>query len=145
MDPRCYFSATWWRKAKQQTIDATKQRMRLKLLTRGAGRPLIGFEAFTAHLTTLLNRLRALNTRVLMLGLLPVDEARFPGSSAYFESVNTKLNEIANAEDVEFFDWGSVLKARAPREQFFYRDGFHPNLSGATALAEILRSHLCRK
>ena len=145
MDPRCYFSATWWRKAKQQTIDATKQRTRLKLLSRGAGRPLLDAELFAAHFTALLNRLRALKTRVLILGLLPVDEARFPGSSAYFELVNTKLNEIAKVEGIEFFDWGSALKARAPREQFFYRDGFHPNLSGATALAEILRSHLCRK
>ena len=145
MDPRCYFSATWWCKAKQQAIDAAKQRIRLKLLMRDAGRPLIGVEALTAHLTTLLNRLPTLNTRVLILGLLPVDEERFPGSSTYFESVNTRLNEIANAEGIEFFDWGSVLKARAPREQFFYRDGFHPNLTGATALAEILRSHLCRR
>ena len=145
MDPRCYFSATWWRKAKQQSIDATKQSMRLKLLTRGAGRPLIDVESLVAHLTTLLRRLRALNTRVLILGLLPVDEARFPGSPAHFESVNTRLHEIANAEGIEFLDWGSVLKARAPREHFFYRDGFHPNLTGATALAEILRAHLCRK
>ena len=145
MDPRCYFSATWWRKAKQQTIDATKQRMRLKLLTRGAGRPLIGSEAFTAHLTTLLNRLRALNTRIVILGLLPVDEARFPGSSVYFESVNAQLKHIASTDGIDFFDWGSLLKAKAPLEQLFYRDGFHPNLTGATALAEILRSHLCRK
>ena len=145
MDPRCYFSDTWWRKAKQQLMDATKQRMRLKLLMRGPGSPLMDFDALAQHFTTLLNRLRTLNTRVLILGLLPVDEARFPGSPAHFELVNTKLNEIASTEGVEFFDWGSALKARAPREQFFYRDGFHPNLTGARALAEILHSHLCRK
>ena len=145
MDPRCYFSTTWWRKAKQQAIDAMKQRTRLKLLTRGAARPLMDIDALAEHLTTLLHRLRELNTRVLVLGLLPVDEARFPGSSAYFTWVNTKLSEVANAEGIEFFDWGAELKSRILDDAVFYRDGFHPNLSGATALAGILRSHLCRK
>jgi len=145
MDPRCYFSTTWWRKAKQQAIDALKQRTRLKLLTRGAGRPLMDIDAMALNLTTLLHRLRELNTRVLILGLLPVDDARFPGSPAYFACVNNRLSELANAEGAEFFDWGSLLKARATREQLFYRDGFHPNLHGSVALAEILRSHLCRK
>jgi lysophospholipase L1-like esterase len=102
-------------------------------------------DVFSTHVATLLHRLRDLDTRVLMLGLLPVDEARFPGSSAHFESVNIRLNEIANSEGSEFFDWGLVLKATPTREQFFYRDGFHPNVTGATALAEILRSYLCRK
>ena len=145
MDPRCYFSTTWWRKGKQQAIDAMKQRTRLQLLTRGAARPLMDIDALAEHLTTLLHRLRELNTRVLVLGLLPVDEARFPGSSAYFTLVNTKLSEVANAEGIEFFDWGAELKSRILNDALFYRDGFHPNLSGATALAEILRSHLCRK
>jgi hypothetical protein len=145
MDPRCYFSTTWWRKAKQQAVDAAKQKARLKLLMRRAGAPLMHVDVFSTHVATLLHRLRDLDTRVLMLGLLPVDEARFPGSSAHFESVNIRLNEIANSEGSEFFDWGLVLKATPTREQFFYRDGFHPNVTGATALAEILRSYLCRK
>jgi lysophospholipase L1-like esterase len=145
MDPRCYFSDTWWRKAKQQLIDAAKQKARLELLARGSGRPLLDLELLTTHFTTLLQSLRDLNTRVLILGLLPVDESRFPGSSAYFESINAKLEQIALTEGVEFFDWGSELKAGTTHEQFFYRDGFHPNLTGATALAEILRSRLCRK
>ena len=34
MDPRCYFSTTWWRKAKQSSVDAMKQKVRLKLLKR---------------------------------------------------------------------------------------------------------------
>src|SRR5829696_731753 len=32
MDPRCYFSATWWRSAKQGSLDALKQKARLRLL-----------------------------------------------------------------------------------------------------------------
>src|ERR1041385_5677025 len=34
MDPRCYFSTTWWRKAKQTSVDALKQKARLGLLRR---------------------------------------------------------------------------------------------------------------
>lgn len=139
MDPRCYFSTTWWRKGKQQFVDASKQKVRLKLLSRAAGKPLMEMDLLAHHLRALLRRL---NTRVLVLGLLPVDEARFPGSPAYFESVNTKLKEIAHSEGAEFFDWGSVLKTGSSREKLFYRDGFHPNLAGAKALAEILHSHL---
>ena len=141
MDPRCYFSTTWWRKAKQQSMDSMKQRTRLKLLGRGAGRPLLDVR-LAAHLTTLLHRLRELKTRVLILGLLPVAESRFPGSPALFESVNAKLKQIASSEGVDFFDWGAELKSKATLDELFYRDGFHPNLAGARALAEILRSRL---
>jgi lysophospholipase L1-like esterase len=144
MDPRCYFSTTWWRKAKQQSIDSIKQRTRLKLLSRGAGRPLLDSEPLAAHLTTLLQRLRELKTRVLVLGLLPVDESRFPGSPANFDAVNARLQEIAATEGVDFFDWGGELKAKSAHEELFYRDGFHPNLAGARALAEILRLRLFR-
>ncbi len=139
MDPRCYFSTTWWRKAKQQAFDTTKQRIRLKLLSReGKGQPLMDPDGIAGHLTKLL---RALNTRVLVLGLLPVDESRFPGSRAQFASVNAKLREVVSDEGAEFFDWGSNLE----QDGLFYRDGFHPNLAGARALAELLRSRLCQQ
>jgi lysophospholipase L1-like esterase len=75
--------------------------------------------------------------------LLPVAEARFPGSPASFESVHGRLQELATAEGVDFFDWGGELKSRGSQEELFYRDGFHPNAAGARALAEILRSRLC--
>ncbi len=138
MDPRCYFSSTWWRKAKQQAFDATKQRVRLKALSSQAGKPLMDTDVVATHLTTLL---RALKTRVLVLGLLPVDESRFPGSRAHFASVNAKLRDIASAEGAEFFDWGSGLA----QDGLFYRDGFHPNLAGARALADILSAHLSNR
>jgi hypothetical protein len=141
MDPRCYFSTTWWRKAKQQAFDAMKQRIRVNLLSRerGKAKPLMDPDAIAAHLATLVRRLRELKTHVLVLGLLPVDESRFPGSPAHFASVNAKLGEVAAAEGAEFFDWGSSLE----RDGLFYRDGFHPNLAGARALADILRSRIC--
>lgn len=135
MDPRCYFSTTWWRKAKQSSVDALKQRARLRLLNVRRGKPLIDVEEFASHQTELLKRLQALNTRVIVLGLLPVDETRFPGSPAQFKTVNARLKQIAAAEGVEFFDWASSLNGG----DLFYRDGFHPNATGAAALARILR------
>src|SRR5215217_5984542 len=141
MDPRCYFSTTWWRKAKQSSVDALKQRARLKLLKVRPGKPLIAIEKFMSHQTELLRRLRALGTRVLVLGLLPVDEARFPGSGEQFKTVNARLKQIADAEGVEFFDWATSLNGG----ELFYRDGFHPNAAGAGVLAGILRERLCKE
>lgn len=138
MDPRCYFSTTWWRKAKQTSVDALKQRARLKLLKLRPGKPLIDIEQFASYQTELLKRLRTLGTRVLVLGLLPVDEARFPGSREQFNTVNARLKQIADAEGVEFFDWAASLNGG----ELFYRDGFHPNAAGAGVLAGILREQI---
>jgi lysophospholipase L1-like esterase len=138
MDPRCYFSTTWWRKAKQSSVDALKQRARFKLLQARPGKPLLDLEQFATYQTELVRRLRALGTRVLVLGLLPVDQACFPGSSEHFKSVNARLKEIANAEGAEFLDWASSLNGG----DLFYRDGFHPNAAGAAMLARILRGRI---
>lgn len=138
MDPRCYFSTTWWRKAKQSSVDALKQRARLKLLNLRPGRPLIDLEKFASYQTELLKRLQELGTRVIVLGLLPVDEVRFPGSREHFRIVNARLKQIAEAEGVEFIDWASSLNGG----DLFYRDGFHPNATGADALARILREQI---
>jgi len=134
MDPRCYFSTTWWRKAKQTSVDALKQRARLKLLKLQPGKPLVDIEQFASYQMELLKRLRALGARILVLGLLPVDETRFPGSSEQFKTVNARLKQIAEAEGAEFFDWASSLNGG----NLFYRDGFHPNAAGADVLARIL-------
>jgi lysophospholipase L1-like esterase len=140
MDPRCYFSATWWRKAKQRSVDALKQSARLKLLQARPGKPLIDLDTFAAYQTKLIRQLRSFGSRVLVLGLLPVNGDRFPGSVEQFKSVNARLQQIAEAEGVEFFDWASQLNGGA----IFYRDGFHPNEAGAVALASILRERLER-
>lgn len=142
MDPRCYFSTTWWRKAKQQSVDALKQKARLQLLREGEGRPLMEADVLVSHQATLLKELRALGARVLVLGLLPVAETRFPGSPDHFKSVNARLKAVAEAEGVEFFDWAAPLAQHGAHEDLFYRDSFHPNAAGARALAEILQTHL---
>jgi lysophospholipase L1-like esterase len=143
MDPRCYFSTTWWRRAKQGSVDGLKQKVRLRLLKLRPGIPLIDLDQLASCQTELLRRLRALGTRVLMLGLLPVDQSRFPGSPEHFNAVNARLREIANAEGAEFFDWASLLAAKGNHSELFYRDSFHPNEVGARALAKILRERFC--
>ena len=140
MDPRCYFSTTWWRRAKQTALDAFKQRTRLKLLKLQPGRPLMDLERFASYQTELLKQLRSLGTRVLVLGLLPVDDACFPGSREHFKLVNARIKQITEAEGAEFLDWASPLNS----DDLFYRDGFHPNAAGAGALAGILRERLCK-
>lgn len=140
MDPRCYFSSTWWRKAKQTSEDALKQNMRLKLLRARPGKPLIDLDTLASYQTKLIQQLGPLATRVVVLGLLPVDEDRFPGSAEYFKAVNARLQRIAETEGGEFIDWASQLNGGA----LFYRDGFHPNEAGAVALAKILRERLCK-
>jgi lysophospholipase L1-like esterase len=97
------------------------------------------FEKFAQYQRQLLQQLRALGARVLVLGLLPVGETRFPGSPAYFKTVNAKLKEVANAAGAEFLDWASLLPAKT---DLFYRDSLHPNEAGARALGEILRQAL---
>jgi hypothetical protein len=138
MDPRCYFSNTWWRRAKQTSVDALKQKARLKLLKLQPGKPLMELEKFVQYQGELLRQLRAIGARVLVLGLLPVDETCFPESRAYFATVNEKLREVANAAGAEFFDWASLLPANGTNEDLFYRDTLHPNEAGARALAKIL-------
>ncbi len=145
MDPRCYFSRTWWRKAKQTSVDALKQKARLNLLNARAGKPLIDLQQFATYQTDLIRRLRDLETRVLVLGLLPVDEDRFPGSPEYFKAVNARLEQIAITEGAQFFDWSAPLSTKGAHADLFYRDSFHPNAAGARALAQILRERLCRE
>ena len=145
MDPRCYFSTTWWRKAKQTSLDELKQKTRLRLLKQRPGKPLMDLELLATHQAELLRKLRALGGRVLVLGLLPVDQARFPDSPEHFKAVNTRLDGIARAEGAEFLDWASLLAANGNHGDLFYRDSFHPNAAGAAALAKILRERLCKE
>ncbi len=142
MDPRCYFSNTWWRKAKQTSLDALKQKARLRLLKVNPGKPLMDLELLAEHQTELIRQLRALGARVLVLGLLPVDHARFPDSPEHFKTVNARLQQIAEAEGAEFLDWASLLPTNGQCSELFYRDSFHPNAAGAGALAKILRERL---
>jgi lysophospholipase L1-like esterase len=142
MDPRCYFSSTWWRQAKQRSVDRVKQVARRKFLAERLGQPLVELDALADRYEELLSQLRSSAKQILMLGLLPVDEKMFPGSSDYFAIVTERLRELATRFDVNFLDWGAEVTSLERYSELFYRDGFHPNSSGASVLAEILRSHL---
>lgn len=142
MDPRCYFSSTWWRKAKQVVIDRMKLSTRRKLLQLRSGKPLMELEVLAGHYTQLIHRLRKLEARVLVLGLLPVDQGRFPDSPEYFRRVNNRLREVATSSGAEFCDWGAFLTRNEDYRRLFYEDSFHPNVEGARALAAILQEHL---
>ena len=142
MDPRCYFSTTWLRWMKQAAIDAVKQQTRLYLLSTRPGRPFFDADTIVTHYTTLIKGLRALDTSVMVLGLLPPDATNFPGSAEHFSSLNIRLRRMAELEGTEFFDWGAVLATRVEGTTWRYRDGFHPNLDGARALAEVLHERI---
>jgi lysophospholipase L1-like esterase len=141
MDPRCYYSSTWWRRLKQAGLDAVRQRIRHSLLRRESGQSLIDQNTFIAVYLDLVNQLRKISKQVFILGLLPIDGKHFPGSSERFCQVNSALRQIAQQSDVAFVDWGVTL-AVGKVDVLFYRDGFHPNQPGASALAKILREEL---
>jgi hypothetical protein len=142
LDPRCYFSSTWWRQAKQRSIDRVKQVARQKFLAERSGQPLIDLVTFTARYEQLLSQLRESAKHILVLGLLPVDGTIFPGSSEYFAVVTKRLRELATKFDVNFLDWGAEITSLDNYSKLFYRDGFHPNSEGASVLAEIFRRRL---
>lgn len=142
MDPRCYFSSSWWRKAKQVAFDRLKLSARRRLLQLRPGEPLMDLEVLAGHYAELIKRLRRLETRVLVLGLLPVDHDCFPDSPEHFLRVNNRLRDVANISGADFCDWGACLTRSEDYRKFFYRDSFHPNVEGARALATILQKHL---
>lgn len=142
LDPRCYFSTTWWRRAKQTAIDRLKQATRHHLLRQRRGNPLMDVGTLITHYRQLLESLRGMSAHILVLGLIPPDGARFPGSPEHFSLVNGLLRALATAEGAEFFDWGPLLAAKHEPETLFYRDGFHPNQAGARVLAGILHERV---
>ena len=140
MDPRCYFSSTPLRKLKQSTVDAAKQRARLRLLREGAAQPLMSHDAIVTQYDRLLTSLRSIGSAVTMLGLLPPDAHTFPGSAAHFVALNARLQSLAAQHGVEFFDWQAPFNPRQAGS--FYRDGFHPSPAGSSRLADILHARL---
>lgn len=142
MDPRCYFSSTWYRHVKQAAVDALKQRARLRLLLTRPGRPSLDPDVLLDHYTTLLRSLSGVTASVHLLGLIGPDDACFPGSSSHFASLNGRLRALAYAHDAEFVDWAQVISSAHAHSPWRYRDGFHPNKVGAQILGAILRDHL---
>lgn len=142
MDPRCYFSTTWWRRMKQQAVDALKQRVRLSLLCRRPGTTLMLTDEWLGHYRTLVASLRTLAARIHLLGLLPIDDEKFPGSPRSFRRADEELAGLASASGTEFIGWESDFARLTATTRLFYLDGFHPNQDGARILAGILHERL---
>jgi lysophospholipase L1-like esterase len=142
MDPRCYFSATWWRKLKQQALDSVKQKVRLQLLTTRGARPMIEADKVINIYQELLGGIKRFKARTIMVGMLPVNETSFPESNIQFQLLNDELRALAEQEEVEFLDWGVEVRRQMVKENLYYRDGFHPNAAGARFLAQEIFAHL---
>ena len=139
LDPRCYFSAAWWRKAKQTALDTAKQRLRLRLLAQG-GLPLAADDEFLGSFDALLRALAPVDARITVLALPPISGAVFPGSDEVMRRRNDSLRCLCAARQVEFLDWHAEIQRDFA--QYFCRDGFHPNDSGARLMASILLRHV---
>lgn len=135
MDPRCYFSTTWWRKLKQWGIDALKQKARMQLLAAPDAEPLINIDTLLGIYQDLLTDIKRFKARVIVVGMLPVSATNFPKSDNQFQLLNNSLRTLAKEEGVEFLDWGRALESRTDKDSLYYRDGFHPNAEGARFLA----------
>jgi lysophospholipase L1-like esterase len=144
MDPRCYFSETWHRRLKQTTIDAMKQRVRLRLLAERAGHPLLDASTLLRHYDGLLTSLSGLGAQVHMLGLIAPEEDCFPGTPAHYAALNEQLRALARSAAVEFVDWSSDVQERRGASPWRFRDGFHPNQTGAELLGGILYDRVAK-
>jgi lysophospholipase L1-like esterase len=99
-------------------------------------------ETLVSHYRRLLESLRGISGHILVLGLIPPDGTRFPGSPKHFGRVNELLREFAATETVPFFDWAPLVASKNRAGELWYRDGFHPNDFGAKVLADALYARL---
>lgn len=142
MDPRCYFSTSWWRRAKQKAVDTLKQRIRLSLLKDGEGCTLVDEARFLESSREMFLRIRGLTEHLHVLGLLPIGNSTFPGSQERFDRVNRLLQLTALEAGASFLDWGVEMRLRMASSDLFYSDRFHPNQAGYAILADVLIEHL---
>lgn len=142
MDPRCYFSTTWWRGGKQRVNDWLKQRLRLHLLTQGSRTPLMDAETIYGHLSSLLRGLADVADEIIVIGLLSVSSKTFPGSSQQFEIINAGLARLADAFGARFIDPKSFPGLQLHDPHLYYRDGFHPSADGARQVAACIEAFL---
>jgi lysophospholipase L1-like esterase len=140
MDPRCYFSTTWWRKVKQVALDRVRQQVRLGLLRRTNACALQTVEEFTQNFSELLPKLVVTGSKITILGLLPISNRTFPGSQRQFTKANRRISDLAEQHGVEFLDWSNDLDIAESIEALYFRDGFHPNEKGAAVLGAYLAS-----
>ena len=142
MDPQCYFSTTWYRRAKQVAIDGLKQRVRHRLLAEQDGRPLLDGDTLLRHYADLLAGLATLRTSVHNAG---PDTAQMNTASRErrctlprsMRSCGRWPQQQASTSLI-----GRRMSRPHERQHWRYRDGFHPNMNGAQLLARVLHARL---
>jgi hypothetical protein len=142
LDPRCYFSTKWWRSSKQRIVDWIRQRVRYRLLSRFGGKPLEEPPATLEAYRELVGAIRATGGDVVIVGLLPVSDQTFPGSSTHFRAVNAEIRRLAGQLEVPYIDWEPMVAPHIDFNRYFYRDGFHPNGEGADYFGSLLYQRL---
>lgn len=138
MDPRCYFSTTWWRRWKQVTIDFLKQKIRHLLLQSGATGSLLTETVFERHLEDLCLKIKPLGSEIIGIGLPPVSNNTFPGSQSRFDQINSLILSAMNHYSGVFVDLSNAFGAEGADSDFYYRDGFHQTKKGAIQIARVL-------
>lgn len=142
MDPRCYFSTTWWRQIKQQTINSAKQQLRHYLLNQDKASPLMCTTEVKQHYKNLVIKLKHTSTNFTILSLLPISEIKFPGSQSQFCRVNDELYNLSKELEINYFEWSNFISSHPNMSQLFYLDGFHPNQLGSRVLAQFLFDYI---
>jgi lysophospholipase L1-like esterase len=103
---------------------------------------MIELDKFIETYQILLANIKRFKSRIIIAGMLPVDDASFPGSAKQFHLLNGELCAMAEREGVEFLDWGSVVESQVNKSDLYYRDGFHFNANGARLLARLIFQHI---
>jgi hypothetical protein len=138
LDPRCYFSTTWWRRLKQRAGNQLKQRVRFHLLASRDPAPMMSVQEIREHLSNVLSGVAEMTPEVFLIGLLPIGSETFPGSANQFETVNCMLKELASTFGARFLDPSESGECDFYASELYYEDHFHLNLSGARAVAAFL-------
>ena len=139
LDPRCYFSDTWWRRAKQRLVDGIKQKLRHHLLRTRPVRSLMAPDVFQAKLDQFCAAASQCTSQLVLLGLVPVSDETFPGSRGRFEMIDQIISQVARKYHASFVDMKQAMSRQTMQdssEKLFYLDGFHPTLTGARQMAQ---------
>lgn len=136
MDPRPYYSRSWWKRVPQRLESAARWRIKNLLIRILGGTQWRSPDAYRSALHDLLERLITSGTAVVVLGSPDLDERYFPGSPQQlhrYDDINAALAEQLGAMHIRLSD-------RLDAWDDYLADHFHPSVSGHARIAgEILR------
>jgi lysophospholipase L1-like esterase len=142
MDPRCYFSSTWWRRVKQKIVDYLKQKLRHSLLQKDYTGSLLGESDFEQQLEFLCQEIKKIGSEITGIGLPPVSNTTFPGSQSRFDQTNTKILHAMNRHSGRYVDLAIAFSEMATESDLYYRDGFHHTKKGSFKIAKLILEYM---